>query len=516
VLTPPRNFPHHLEKPLLVLIKQLYPRLISSPPSNKAELYRLITCLLTSEFRGRTPNLWWLNYVALKYRFPILPYTTKTVIRSLSGIVSVTVFTKSSGCSHHCLYCPTQPHQPKSYLADEPAVMRAHQNHFDPFLQVQKRLLALRLSGHPINKVEIIIKGGTFSSYPSSYRRHFVQRLLDAVNKQPHSLSLIEAQKRNEHATSRLVGLNIETRPDSITQGEIKLLRELGVTHVELGVQILDDAILKTTRRGHTVNQVKQATFLLKEAGFKIGYHLMLNLPGTTPSKDLTFLKRVFHPDFCPDYLKIYPTVITRYTQLAKWYFQKRYQPYSLTKLLAVLTKFKNTSVPPWVRISRLGRDITTHMMLVDLPSNLRQLLKTYCPCLRCREIKNQTPLRPFKLRVIQYLASQRPEYFLEFIDQQHRSLAFLRLRLLADQGVIRELHVHGQATPLGQPGPIQHHRLGQQLLFRAEKITQTAGLKKIRIIAGIGVRPYFRRFGYRLQNTYMTKRLPLAPKLRS
>jgi elongator complex protein 3 len=305
-----------------------------------------------------------------------------------------------------------------------------------------------------------------------------------------------------------------------INQSEILFLRRLGVTHIELGVQILDDKILNIIDRGHSYKSVVKTTKILKDAGFKISYHLMPNLPGSSPQNDWKKLKLIVNSDYCPDHLKIYPTVITKYSQLADWQNQGKYKPYSNDKLIALLTKFKSEIIPPWMRISRLGRDITDKMMIsLIVPSNLREIVyknlrrqNKHCSCIRCREIKSQAPIKPIKLRVIVYPASGGKEFFLEYIDQKEHCLGFLRLRLLADgrAAIVRELHVYGPVQPIGQndKSKIQHQNLGKKLLKKSELIAQKHHCQQIKIISGIGVRSYYRKLGYRLKNTYMTKRI--------
>jgi elongator complex protein 3 len=514
----PKNFPLEQEKPLTELLLSMEKQFMVKIPQNEKEFNANIRMF----WKGRAyPNLWWLNLMLkihsdqFSYSFikEIKKYLTKTKIRSQSGVVTLTLFTQGTGCSFDCLYCPKEKDLPKSYFSDEPGIKRAIRNNFDPFKQVKERLTALELSNHPLDKIEILVKGGTFSFYPQNYRENFVKRIFEAVNGKS-SLTLLKAQKANEPANRRIIGINIETRPDYINPEEIKFLRFLGVTQVELGVQALDNMILKTINRGHNVEAVKKATFLLKEAGFKVGYHLMLNLPGSSPQKDLLLLKKAFTKDFSPDHLKVYPTVVTKYAKLAELYQNGQYAPYSLPQLIEVLRKFKTEIVPKWVRIGRLTRDITVQMIAgPDMPSNLRETLKVKCNCIRCREIKGQKITGEIKLETTRYLASDGTEYFLEFVDDVHHCLGFLRLRLTKNKKtIVRELHVYGQALTLGQKSQkdVQHQNLGLKLLQNAENIAKNEGFKEISVISGIGARAYYKKFGYKLEDTYMVKGFPL------
>lgn len=548
----PKNFPVQREASILYLLKRIeadYSRIKTTYALERRLRVELQDKELQREYGAKIPSLWWLRFVALRHEGEfspaftkhIYPHLTKTKVRSLSGIVPLSLFTDGTGCPFNCVYCPNEPGVPKSYFSDEPAVMRAMRHHFDPYEQTLNRLIMFILSGHPIDKVEIIIKGGTFSFYPEEYRTRFVQRIFDACNtdvigliqkgdaSDPHSVSIDAAQKMNESASSRVVGINIETRPDFINRTELIFLRGLGVTHVEIGVQMPDDAIYRLIQRGHTVRQVIGATALLKDAGFKVGYHLMPNLPGSTPENDQKHMRSVFESDaFKPDHLKLYPTTVTSHTVLNEWYRTGTYIPYSLDDLLRVIIEFKTHTVPPWVRIGRLTRDITTNTMTNrQFAPNLREIIQhemknlgVSCQCIRCREIKDSKPVIPVRLKKISYRASMGKEFFIEFTDAENHSLGFLRLRMpatisnplpgLESSAIIRELHVYGKAVPIGKHGTdtIQHMNYGKELLEEAERMAREEGFSRIAVIAGIGTRDYYRRHGYALMNTYMVKKI--------
>ncbi len=536
-------------------------------------------------------------------------------IRSESGVATVTVLTKPFPCPGQCTYCPTEARVPKSYLSNEPAVLRAIRNEYDPYRQVRSRLTALANTGHPTDKVELIIKGGTWSAYPSVYQTWFMQRCLDAANgadpstrtvrhrsltdglaqdsaprAEPvelHSTNLDDAQRLNETATQRIIGTTIETRPDWVTPQEIVRLRRLGVTRVELGVQTLQDDVLTATRRGHDTTAVASATTLLKDTGFKVAFHLMPGLPGATPDSDLETVRRLFsEPTFQPDTLKLYPCVVVGNAELAGAWRRGAYQPYDEETLIQLLMRIK-PMVPPYVRIERIIRDIPTPSILAGCrATNLRQLLRDrlrgqpwICRCIRCREPRRQATSGTLELRRIDYNASGGREIFLAFEDPAHdRLYAFLRLRLpgnpsishtastqsyrwgqtpaesdpmaatqppliLADstqayqQGrvlpvpepataiahasllpelrgaaLIRELHTYGALVPIAEQSTDapQHRGLGRRLMAEAERIaTAESGCQRLAVIAGVGVREYYRKLGYELMGTYMTKALP-------
>ncbi len=469
-------------------------------------------------------------------------------VRSLSGVAVVAVLTKDFGCPGHCLYCPTEKGMPKSYLSNEPAVMRAILNKFDPYKQVKTRISALENSGHPTDKIELIIIGGTFGALPDKYRFNFVKRCLEAANENPVQQrtrrrskkfqNLAEAQRLNEKAKHRIVGVTIETRPDYINEKEILKLRELGVTRIELGVQTIYNDILKLNKRGHDVNQVIKATKLLKDAGFKINYHIMPNLPGSTIKKDKKMFKEIFsNSDFQPDILKIYPTVVVKNSEIYKWWLAGKYKPYSDKQLLKLLVEIKK-NIPPYVRIMRLVRDIPSQSIVAgNKLSNLRQIIEQKsrqenwrCRCIRCREIKEienkELKIKNLKMVRRDYRASRGKEIFLSFEDiKRDKLLALLRLRIpsqifanekhfipsLDSAAIIREVHTYGQTVPIAKKikGASQHIGIGKQLIAEAEQITQKEfKIKKIAVISGVGVRDYYRKLGYRLENEYMTKNL--------
>ncbi len=477
-------------------------------------------------------------------------------IRTLSGVAVVAVLTKPYACPGKCLYCPIEKGMPKSYLSDEPAVMRAILTDFHPYKQVQARIKSLEATGHPTDKIELIIMGGTFSYFPKQYQTWFVKECFRACNKKIKNQkskikitdkklkinNLEKLQKVNEKAKHRIIGLTLETRPDYINKQEIIRMRKLGATRVELGVQSIYDDVLKLNRRGHSVKETIKATRLLKEAGFKINYHMMPNLPGSTPKRDLAMFKELFsNPDFQPDMLKIYPCVVVKSAPIYKWLKKGKYHPYSNQELVKLLAEIKKI-IPYYVRITRLIRDIpSTDIVAGNKVSNLRQVLKAKaekegwrCKCIRCREVRNRyySPATKLKLFRENYNASNGQEIFLTFEYLERENLySLLRLRInrvsgtpnvlkdtgslaipaLYDSAIIREIHTYGQLTPIkskNKKSP-QHTGLGKKLIAEAERITlQEFGIKKIAVISGVGVRDYYRKLGYRLENGYMVKKL--------
>ncbi len=465
-------------------------------------------------------------------------------IRSESGIATVTVITKPYACPGRCIFCPTEARAPKSYLTNEPAVMRAIRNDYDPYRQVKSRLRTLDETGHPTDKIELIVKGGTWSFYPEGYQLEFIQRCLDAANDfqraQRQGLrgageisesaecneGLDQAQRRNETSPARIIGITIETRPDYINNDEIVRLRRLGVTRVELGVQTLEENVLRLIVRDHGTEEIRQATRQLKDAGFKIAYHLMPNLPGANPQSDLRSVQQLFDdPSYRPDALKFYPCVVVKSAELHQWWKDGRYQPYDDETLIELLIQMKQC-VPPYVRIERVIRDIpSTSIESGCLTTNLREQVQQrmrarglHCQCIRCRQVRN-TCAGPWTLVRRSYEASGGREIFLSMEQTDRQQLAsLLRLRIpstqrslgfLFDCAIIRELHTYGPHVPIHEQRQeaVQHLGFGQRLIAEAERLAREEfGKTQMAVIAGVGVRGYYRRLGYQLRDTYMVK----------
>ncbi len=461
-------------------------------------------------------------------------FLRKRSVRTMSGIAPVAVLTKSYPCPGNCAYCPRQKDVPVSYLSNEPAVMRAIRCAYHPYKQVASRLRALENNGHQPEKIEVIVIGGTWSYLPEKYKYWYILNCFKAANdykasgnildkpylqklnlKELKRLLIVE-QKRNEQARYRIIGLTLETRPDYINIKEAEEMRILGCTRVEMGVQAVDDEILKLNKRGHGVKEIAEATALLKSYGFKITYHLMPALPGSNPKLDLKLFSLLFTDErFQPDQIKFYPTVVTEGSLLYKWYLQGKYKPYSDKVLQALIIKCKEL-VPEYVRIIRLIRDIPAESIIAgNRITNLRQIMQQQgvkCRCIRCREAKEEI-IKDYKINILEYKASGGIEYFISADSLDHKTLyGFCRLRLDKSSpiapAIIRELHVYGELVAPGGVKKVQHRGLGKELLAKAELISKNAQADKLAIISGVGVRGYYRKLGYRLQASYMLKRI--------
>ncbi len=440
-------------------------------------------------------------------------------VKTISGITPVAVMLPPRKCEHGtCIYCPNL-NVPQSYTPKSPVVLRASRVKFDAFKQVRARLKAFEVMNHPTDKVELIIMGGTFLEYPKKFQYEFIKGCYDGLNNKK-SKTLESAKKLNERSKNRCVALCIETRPDVCIQ-YIDRLREFGCTRVELGVQIIDDKIYKIVKRGHNIQNVIDTTKALKDAGFKIGYHIMPGLPGSNPKKDLKLFKKLFSDsDFKPDQLKIYPCQVMPCSELENMYWKREYEPYSKERIKNLLIKMLKI-VPRYCRIMRIMREIPPEYIVagtkrIDLRAEIEKELrqkKVKLKEIRYREIgfarKGDLNL-DLKLKITRYSASKGKEYFLEIINRDNILFGLLRLRIYNNRAIIRELHVYGKALKLGEKHKIavQHQGMGKWLIAEAEKIVRKNKINKLSIISGVGVRDYYKKLGYTLENTYMIKKI--------
>ncbi len=512
-------------------------------------------------------------------------------IRTMSGVTPVTVLTKPYPCPGECIFCPNDVRMPKSYLASEPGAQRAEQNHFDPYLQTYSRLMTMRENGHPTDKIEMIILGGTWSFYPENYQIWFVKRIFDALHDfgngidhtdavrealletsqldpaNPTSVTLDGAQlersynqtvqqiyreemqrsradaalfasgqrertvvdeyatweeleaahAENERADLRCVGLVVETRPDHLSVDEVIRIRRLGATKVQIGIQSLDDEVLRMNRRGHTVELTRRAIRWLRQAGFKIHAHWMPNLYGSNPEKDIEDYQRLFSdPDVRPDELKLYPCSLIESAELMQVYQRGDWEPYTNDELLAVMTEcYQHT--PEYCRLTRVVRDIpSTDIMAGDMKPNFRQVVErdlaargVYMPDIRAREIRGKAVSQDaLHLDELWYDSGIGEDVFMQFITKSRQIAGFLRLSLPQDTPIIpeldgaamiREVHVYGQALGIGQEanGKAQHSGLGTELIERAVALARERGYQRLAVISAVGTRDYYRKRGF-------------------
>lgn len=487
-------------------------------------------------------------------------YLIHKKVRSQSGVVVITIVMRPDkfSCPFNCHMCPDERIEngalvdmPRSYLSTEPAEMRAMEVDFDTVLQFRSRMMTLEKNGHKPDKAEIIVLGGTFSTYPRSYQREFVRDVYYAANtyftygldkKKRDKGTIEEEQILNESAGCHIVGFTLETRPDQINKEEIKRFREYGCTRVQLGIQHTSNKILDIINRQHYVEHSIKAIKLLKENGFKVDIHIMPDLPGSSPELDKEMMLDIFTTSyFQPDYIKIYPCLDVKYTEIRKWKEDGRWEPYAERnkgKDLIDVVVYAKRLLPRWMRINRVQRDFPVSSnknngvgyISNTIPTNFRQLvlkeLSLYgetCKCINCREIKDN-PSNPKKaiLKVEEYDASEGKEFFISYNTEDMKYLyGFIRLRFNnnikngpfkdKNMALIRELHVYGSVEKVNEKEcseRVQHMGFGKRLLKKAEQISWNNGYEDICIISAVGTRNYYRKFNYELCNTYMVKNL--------
>lgn len=477
------------------------------------------------------------------------------IIRSISGVVVITVFTSpypetSHGiqmfsCKYNCFYCPREPNQPRSYLTKEPAVARANQCNFQSIEQFWERSKNYIIMGHPLDKIELIISGGTFTSYPREYIVNFFRDQFYAANtvidkfnniELRRPLTLEEEQNINQNnAEVKIIGITIETRPDQVTKDELIFLRKLGVTRVQIGVQHIDDRILQYINRGCTNNDTINAIKMLKNSGFKVDIHIMPDLPhpdNILQDEMIELDKHMFdeiinNPNYQADQWKIYPCQVVPWTKIKEWYDENKYHPYSnvvrsdgSNPLFEMLINVKQ-NIKPWIRLNRVIRDIPQTYVsggndITSLRNDLLVEVKKRglkCNCIRCHEIKDKNiNQNDYHINVRQYDASDGEEFFITW-ENDDNLLGLLRLRInksnindifpeLSDCSMIRELHIYGQVINHDDDNNgvgVQHMGLGKALINKAIEITREHHLQKISVISGIGVRNYYMNQNFQL-----------------
>lgn len=496
-------------------------------------------------YDGVIKNATILNHSTQEEKILISNILKRRYTRTISGVSVIAIMTKPLPCPGKCVYCPGENSQPdkkvaQSYTGREPAAMRSIHNDYDPFKQVRSRIEDLEAIGHRVDKIELIIMGGTFLSLNPSYQENFIKGAYEGIlNLKTNSLE--EAKGLAEHSKRRLIGLTIETRPDYCKELHVDRMLHYGTTRVEIGIQTVFDEIYKLVNRGHTTRDSIEAIRIAKDAGLKINAHMMPNLPGADYQKDIEAFKILFQdPNYRPDMLKIYPCLVIQGTKLYDWWIEGKYEPYSLEQLVNLIAEIKQ-EIPSYVRIQRIMRDIPAPLISAGCnKSNLRQLvqerlkeLNKKCNCIRCREIgflkesnliKNDF-MNDIELKRIDYDASLGKEIFLSCeLSNKNYLMGYLRLRkpsLFAHRPelndgktlIIREIRVVGELVPTKDKPrgvlQVQHRGIGKMLMENAEKISREEfNAKKLAVISGIGARTWFYELGYKLDGPYVSKLL--------
>ena len=525
-----------------VLCREIVDRLLQIPNLTKEDLNLAKIEVCRKHGFGRLPsNSEILRCLSPVEREKFLSVVRRKIVRGISGITIVAVMTKPYACPKEspCAYCPGGPSfgVPQSYTGHEPASMRGIQNQFDPYQQVSGRIRQLEEIGHEVDKVEIVVMGGTFPATLVDYQEWFIQRCLDAITENK-SETLEEAKRNAETSRIRNVGITVETRPDWAREKDVDHMLSMGVTRVELGVQNLYDDIYERVDRGHRVQDVVESFRVTKDAGLKVVAHMMPGLPGSNIQRDLEAFSRLFSdPRLNPDMIKIYPCLVLEGTRVYEWWRKGEYAPYTTEEAVDLLVKMKRV-IPPWIRVMRVQRDIPARLIVAGVKSsNLRQLVAEKlkengerCRCIRCREVghrmlRDGVKPSPEEIEISkqEYEASNGLEIFIPAEDPRNDVLVgYLRLRIPSEKAfrpeiarqkasIVRELHVYGPMVPVGKRflEAWQHKGYGSILLSEAEKIShEDYDLEKIAVLSALGTKQYYMRFGYARDGPYMSKLL--------
>ncbi len=486
-----------------------------------------------------------LEYATEDEKEIITPILKRRTTRTLSGVTVIAIMTKPLPCPGTCIYCPGLDSQPgekvaQSYTGREPSAMRSIHNNYDPYKQVRSRIRDLEAIGHNVDKISLIIQGGTFLSTDPIYQAEFIKGALEGIIEQKVS-SLDEAKKKAENSARSLIGITIETRPDYCKENHVDQMLNFGTTRVELGIQTLNNEIYELVKRGHSTKDSIDAIRISKDAGLKVNTHIMPNLPGTDLSMDKEMFDSLFsNPEYRPDMLKIYPTIVLKGTELYNWWKKGKFVPYSDDELINLITNLK-LNLPSYVRIQRIMRDIPANLIEAGCrKSNLRQLvqerlrhLDLKCSCIRCREygiykktkIIEEIAFHDIQLYRLNYEASKGEEIFLSYENKKEGYLVgYLRLRKPSELAhrpelndgktmIVREIKVVGELVPRDLKPEryiqIQHRGFGKMLMEKAEEIsTEDFDAKKLTVTSGIGVRNWFYKLGYKLDGVYVSKLL--------
>lgn len=554
-----------------VICDKIIQTLINSPLINTKEDFHKLKNEVYKEFKNAT----WVSDIDLLAKYKelvkkwelteevrILKLLRKRAIRSLSWVSVVSILTKPWECPGTCIYCPSFKNLPKSYIPNEPAVMRAELNFFDPIKQIHNRLRSLDITGHNIDKCDVRIIGGTWSIYPEEYRENYIKDVFDAHSSYEElkeniistetswekfasfkikkdfqikkSTNLEEAKFRNEKADSRVIWIAIETRPDFVNVNEVKLLRKYWVTRVELWYQTTIDEINILNKRWHTNKESINATKILKDAWIKVVAHIMPNLLWSNIESDLKSLKEVFeNENFRPDEIKIYPMVVTENSELTQIWKEWKFKPYSNEELVELMVNMQSI-IPEYVRLNRMYRDIPSSEILAwSHLANLRQIVDEQMKTrglsrkdISSREIKSKNNnIKNAIIDIEKYRASGWIEYYLQFIDPQDRTLfSHLRLRIpsqifssekhfieeLENAAIIREVHTYWDQLKIWEKWDWvwQHIWFWKKLIAKAEEIVKNnyPQINKIAVISWIGARNYYEKNWYKLEWEYMVK----------
>lgn len=522
--------------------RKILEKVLSGKISNKKELERKKRKISKEHQLSKVPsNAEILETATEEERVEVLPLLRRKPVRSISGVTVITVMPEPYPCPKDdpCIYCPGGPESntPPSYTGEEPASARAKEYDYDPKKQIKARKKQLRAIGHKVDKVELIIFGGTFLAQPIDYQKNFMHNCIDAIS-EIDTTSLESSKRRAETADTKTIGITFETRPDFCKKEHVDRILEFGGTRVEIGVQTTHQNIYELVNREHSIRDVIEATRIAKDSGLAVVYHMMPGLPGSNRKRDLEAFEEIFsNRDFRPDMLKIYPCLVTENTKLHELWKSGEFEPLEGDEAVDLIADMKE-KVPRWVRIQRIQRDIPSDLIEAGVwRGNLRDIVQDRlrereeeCECIRCREVGHRMlkdDLNPniedAEITVEEYEASSGTELFIAFEDLDKDIIyGHLRLRIPSSgahrtevgdgTSLIRMLYVFGELVSVGrEPNEKgwQHMGIGRKILKKSEKVaSEEYDSGKMAILSGIGSRPYYRKFGYELEGPYMTKKI--------
>ncbi len=496
-----------------------------------------------------------LEHAPTEHRETVKAVVKRKPVRTASGVSPVAIMTSPHMCPHgKCLYCPGGPasefDSSQSYTGEEPAAARGVQNDYDPYGQVTLRLHQLRTIGHPVDKVELILMGGTMTARSHDYQEWFVKRALQAMNdydlsSDPEAAEgvsfaqdpdeyeftyLEDVIAENETNEIRNIGTTFETKPDWCDPEQINRMLDLGATKVEVGVQTTYERINREMHRGHGNQASIDANRRLRDSGFKVGFHMMPGQPGMTKEMCLEDFRQLFsNSDYKPDYLKIYPTLIVRDTVTYDMWRRDEYEPLNNEEAAELISEIMGM-IPKYTRLQRVQRDIPADFIDAGVwKSNLRQLASQRADekgieirDIRAREVgmnEADPNVNDIELDIMTYEVCGGTEHFISFEDPvQDLLIGFCRLRFpndpvrreLQNAAIVRELHVYGSEAGIGKEAgdrDWQHRGYGKKLLAKAEELAGEAGYNKLSVISGIGVRQYYReKLDYVQDGPYVSK----------
>jgi len=428
-------------------------------------------------------------------------------MRSSSGVTPITLFSKPYNCGGSCIFCPSVTGVPKSYLSRVNLSSKCLS--YSPDTQMAYWLSYIRGRGGVCNKLEVLILGGSFLALPIAHIRWFVRKIYQSIDGsiRPGAKVADYIEKHQSTDGYRIIGITVEARPDQINKSIVVQLYSLGVTKIEIGVQSVNEDVLSFNKRGHDINSIKNATSIIKDKGLKVGYHLLYGMPSASIKIDIDSTREIFtNPSYLPDHVKLYFCEMFKRefmtSEIVRLYDSQSWKPYDYEHRAELLNEI-TPLIPRYTRISRIGRKLTRHDLEVDLietPSGIHDR-KFGCKCIRCREPENKIIFDYRESQIALLEISDRDIFIEQVCSDTDTCFGVLRLRKSGNNiAIIREIHVYGLESAVGDHGKFQHHGIGKRLIRAAERAaTEKWGVNHLGVASGVGVRSYFEKYGFKL-----------------